>query len=112
MAQDQATTLSPTDILASAASASHFCILCVQRYGLWDHEGPLEEQTPSSEHCQDEGKSSEADEAGRRKKGGGEHEEEKKNRTSSTSILEKLESIERDQLEKVGIGYCPVQHHC
>lgn len=98
--------------MASAASLSLFCVLCVQRYGLWDHEGPLEEQSPSPELCQDEGKSSEVDEAGKRRKGGGEYEEEEENGISSTSTLEKMESIERDQFEKVGIGYCPVQNHC
>lgn len=104
-------TQSRTDILASAASASLFCVLCVQRYGLWDHEDPLEEQSSSPELYQDEGRSSEVDEAGKRKKGGGEYEEEE-NRIRSTSTLEKLESIGRNQFEKVGIGYCPIQTHC
>lgn len=71
-----------------------------QRYGLWDHEGPLEEQSPSPESCQVEGKNTEGDEDGRRKEGAGE--EEEKGRVSSTSILENLEMIELDQLEKVG----------
>lgn len=70
----------------------------VQRYGLWDHEGPLEEQSPSPERCNDEGKTK-GDEDGRRKKGRGEEEEE--GRVSSTSTLENLEINELDQLEKV-----------
>uniref|UniRef100_A0A671WPM8 Piezo type mechanosensitive ion channel component 1 (Er blood group) n=1 Tax=Sparus aurata TaxID=8175 RepID=A0A671WPM8_SPAAU len=47
----------------------------LMRYGLWDHEGPLEAQSPSSESCKDEG-----DEDGRRK------EKEEEGRVSSTSI--------------------------
>lgn len=100
--QDRATTLNSLHTLASTASALHICILCVQRYGLWDHEGPLKEHSPSPEHCKDERKSREGDEDGRRKKGGGEDEEEKEGRVSSTSFVEKLEYTERDQLEKVG----------
>lgn len=70
-----------------------------QRYGLWDHEGPLEEQSPSPESCKDEGKTREGDEDERRKEGGGEEEE---GRVSSASILENLENTELDPLEKVG----------
>ncbi|XP_030297383.1 piezo-type mechanosensitive ion channel component 1 isoform X2 [Sparus aurata] len=61
----------------------------LMRYGLWDHEGPLEAQSPSSESCKDEG-----DEDGRRK------EKEEEGRVSSTSIVENLEIDELDQLEK------------
>ncbi len=90
-------------------SLTHFyffvttCV-CVwtQRYGLWDHEGPLEEQSPSSESCKDEEKNREEDEDGSRKGGGGE--EEEKGRVSSTSILENLEMTEQDHLEKVGVN--------
>lgn len=95
--QDWATTLNSLHTLANTASALYICILCVQRYGLWDHEGPLKEHSPSPEHCKDERKSREG-----RKKGGGEDEEEKDGRVSSTSYLDKLENTERDQLEKVG----------
>lgn len=67
--------------------------VCVQRYGLWDHEGPLEAQSPSSESCKDEGH-----EDGRRK------EKEEEGRVSSTSIVENLEIDELDQLEKVCVN--------
>uniref|UniRef100_A0A671WHV6 Piezo type mechanosensitive ion channel component 1 (Er blood group) n=1 Tax=Sparus aurata TaxID=8175 RepID=A0A671WHV6_SPAAU len=66
----------------------------LMRYGLWDHEGPLEAQSPSSESCKDEG-----DEDGRRK------EKEEEGRVSSTSIVENLEIDELDQLEK-GFNVC------
>lgn len=73
--------------------------MSAQRYGLWDHEGPLEEQSPSPESCKDEGKNIEGDEDGRKKEGRGEEEE---SRVSSTSTLDNLEISELDQLEKVG----------
>lgn len=46
----------------------------MQRYGLWDHKGPLEEQIPSPESCEGETKAGEGDEAGG-KAAGGEDEE-------------------------------------
>lgn len=72
--------------------------MCVQRYGLWDHEGPLEEQSPSSESCRNEGKTRDEDEDGRKKEGEGEEEE---GRDSSISILENLET-ELDHPKMVG----------
>ena len=78
-----------------------FCLcVCAQRYGLWDHEGPLEEESPSPESCKDERKTTEGDEDGRKKEGGEGEEEE--GRVSSTSITENVQIIEPDQLEKVG----------
>lgn len=53
-----------------------------QRYGLWDHEGPLEEQSPSPESCKDE----------KNEDGGGKE--------------ERGEVDELDQLEKVGDISC------
>ncbi|XP_034538347.1 piezo-type mechanosensitive ion channel component 1 [Notolabrus celidotus] len=41
----------------------------LMRYGLWDHEGPLEEQTSQEESCNEEENSRQAKES--RKKGGG-----------------------------------------
>lgn len=33
----------------------HLSFLPLQRYGLWDHEGPLEEQIPTPVSCRDDG---------------------------------------------------------
>ncbi|KAE8280232.1 Piezo-type mechanosensitive ion channel component 1 [Larimichthys crocea] len=90
------------DLLQLLALFFHRSLL--MRYGLWDHEGPLEEQSPSPEGCKDEGKTREGDEDGKRKEVGGVDEEEGK--VSSTSNLEKLEMTELDQLEKDNVDYC------
>uniref|UniRef100_A0A3B4UVB4 Piezo type mechanosensitive ion channel component 1 (Er blood group) n=1 Tax=Seriola dumerili TaxID=41447 RepID=A0A3B4UVB4_SERDU len=89
------------DLLQLLALFFHRSLL--MRYGLWDHEGPLEEQSPSSESCKDEGKTREGDEDGKKQEGAGGEEEE--GRVSSTSTLDNLEKTELDQLEKVGC-YC------
>nr|XP_046257127.1 piezo-type mechanosensitive ion channel component 1 isoform X2 [Scatophagus argus] len=68
----------------------------LMRYGLWDHEGPLEEQSPSPEHCKDEGKTREGDEDGGRKEGGGQKEEEEE---------EKLKITDLDKTEKDNVDY-------
>ncbi|TNN63956.1 Piezo-type mechanosensitive ion channel component 1 [Liparis tanakae] len=83
------------DLLQLLALFFHRSLL--MRYGLWDHEGPLEEQSPSPESCKDEGKNIDGDEDGRKKEGRGEEEESK---VSSTSTLDNLEISELDQLEK------------
>lgn len=70
----------------------------IQRYGLWDNEGPLEEQNPSPDNCKVEGKTKERDEDGKRKGEGGEEDE---GRVSPTSTLDNLEITELDQLEQV-----------
>uniref|UniRef100_A0A8P4GCQ7 Piezo type mechanosensitive ion channel component 1 (Er blood group) n=1 Tax=Dicentrarchus labrax TaxID=13489 RepID=A0A8P4GCQ7_DICLA len=85
------------DLLQLLALFFHRSLL--MRYGLWDHEGPLEEQSPLPESCKDEEKTKEGDEDGKRKERGGEKEDEE-GRAGSTSILEKLEIPELDQLEK------------
>ncbi|KAF0027681.1 hypothetical protein F2P81_020422 [Scophthalmus maximus] len=74
----------------------------LMRYGLWDHEGPLEEQSPSPKSCKDEGKTgAEGDEDGRRQEGGGGGgEEEEEGRVTSTSTLDNLEVTQQDQFEK------------
>ncbi|XP_053292137.1 piezo-type mechanosensitive ion channel component 1 isoform X1 [Pleuronectes platessa] len=69
----------------------------LMRYGLWDHEGPLEEQSPSPESCKNDGKTVEGDEDRRRQEGG---EEEEEGRVTSTSNLDNLEMTEKDQFEK------------
>ncbi|XP_074501554.1 piezo-type mechanosensitive ion channel component 1 isoform X2 [Sebastes fasciatus] len=89
------------DLLQLLALFFHRSLL--MRYGLWDHEGPLEEQSPSSESCKDEGKTREGDEDGIRKERRGGEEEE--GRVSSTSTLENLEITELDQLEKDNVDY-------
>uniref|UniRef100_A0A673CA90 Piezo-type mechanosensitive ion channel component 1 n=1 Tax=Sphaeramia orbicularis TaxID=375764 RepID=A0A673CA90_9TELE len=68
----------------------------LMRYGLWDHEGPLEEQSPSPESCTDEGKPREGDEDGRRERG-----EEEEGGVSTASTQENLEMIELDSPGKV-----------
>ncbi|XP_029305438.1 piezo-type mechanosensitive ion channel component 1 isoform X2 [Cottoperca gobio] len=89
------------DLLQLLALFFHRSLL--MRYGLWDHEGPLEEQSPSPESCKDEGKTKEGDEDGRRKDGRGEEEEE--GRVRSTSTLDNLAITELDQLEKDNVDY-------
>uniref|UniRef100_A0A8D0DBN6 Piezo type mechanosensitive ion channel component 1 (Er blood group) n=1 Tax=Sander lucioperca TaxID=283035 RepID=A0A8D0DBN6_SANLU len=88
------------DLLQLLALFFHRSLL--MRYGLWDHEGPLEEQSPSPESCKDEGKARDED------RGRKEEEEEGDGRVSSTSTLENLEITELDQLEKVSV-YRPAQ---
>uniref|UniRef100_A0A8C2ZE16 Piezo type mechanosensitive ion channel component 1 (Er blood group) n=1 Tax=Cyclopterus lumpus TaxID=8103 RepID=A0A8C2ZE16_CYCLU len=83
------------DLLQLLALFFHRSLL--MRYGLWDHEGPLEEQSPSPER----------DEDGRKKEGRGEEEE---SRVSSTSTLDNLEITELDQLEKVGGFFRGILH--
>lgn len=86
-----------------------FPLLSVQRYGLWDHEGPLKEQSPSPESCKDEETKREADEEGRKKEGRG---QEGEGRVSSTSTLDNLEITELDPFEKVGANnnYCLINN--
>ncbi|KAM9848176.1 piezo-type mechanosensitive ion channel component 1 [Aulostomus maculatus] len=73
------------DLLQLLALFFHRSLL--MRYGLWDHEGPLEEQSGSSEICkEDEGRRGEQEEEG--------------GRVNSTSTLENLEMTELGQLEK------------
>ncbi|XP_032383361.1 piezo-type mechanosensitive ion channel component 1 isoform X3 [Etheostoma spectabile] len=79
------------DLLQLLALFFHRSLL--MRYGLWDHEGPLEEQSLSPESCKDEGKT--GDEDGGSKEG----RKEEEGRVSSTSTLENLEITELDQLE-------------
>lgn len=71
---------------------------CAQRYGLWDHEGPLEDKSNSPKSCKDQNK---LNEDVRRKdredrEGGAE-----RRRVHSTSTLENLEITELEQFEKV-----------
>ncbi|XP_059215664.1 piezo-type mechanosensitive ion channel component 1 [Centropristis striata] len=84
------------DLLQLLALFFHRSLL--MRYGLWDHEGPLEEQSPSPESCKDDGTTREGAEDGRREEGRGEGEEE--GRRSSTSAPENLEITEVDQPER------------
>ncbi|XP_026212152.1 piezo-type mechanosensitive ion channel component 1 isoform X3 [Anabas testudineus] len=83
------------DLLQLLALFFHRSLL--MRYGLWDNEEPLEEQSPSAEGFKGEGKAKEGNEDGKRKEGGG---EEERGRVSPTSTLDNLEIIELDQLEK------------
>uniref|UniRef100_A0A8D3BYK6 Piezo type mechanosensitive ion channel component 1 (Er blood group) n=1 Tax=Scophthalmus maximus TaxID=52904 RepID=A0A8D3BYK6_SCOMX len=87
----------------------------LMRYGLWDHEGPLEEQSPSPESCKDEGKTgAEGDEDGRRQEGGGGGgEEEEEGRVTSTSTLDNLEVTQQDQtFISIASLTCPLLHVC
>ncbi|XP_028278415.1 piezo-type mechanosensitive ion channel component 1 isoform X2 [Parambassis ranga] len=76
----------------------------LMRYGLWDHEGPLEEQSPSPEDSKVEGKTREGEEDGR-----GENEyqqvEREEDRVSASSTVETLEIPELNQLEKGPVEY-------
>ncbi|XP_040034623.2 piezo-type mechanosensitive ion channel component 1 [Gasterosteus aculeatus] len=83
------------DLLQLLALFFHRSLL--MRYGLWDHEGPLKEQSPSPESCKDEETKREADEEGRKKEGRG---QEGEGRVSSTSTLDNLEITELDPFEK------------
>lgn len=75
-------------------------VFVMQRYGLWDHEGPLEEPSPSPEDFKVEGKTREGEEPGR-----GENDyqqvEREEDRVSASSTVETLEVPELNQLEKV-----------
>ncbi|XP_068597023.1 piezo-type mechanosensitive ion channel component 1 [Brachionichthys hirsutus] len=71
------------DLIQLLALFFHRSLL--MRYGLWDHEGPLEEQIPSPEKSKEDGKAQEADETGGRKREGGGKEEEEKGGVSSTA---------------------------
>ncbi|KAM3605845.1 uncharacterized protein V6R79_005812 [Siganus canaliculatus] len=87
------------DLLQLLALFFHRSLL--MRYGLWDHEGPLEEQNPSVEQLKNDGKTTESVED-RGKKVGGEEEE----RTSSTSNVDelnvtKLEELQTDNVDAV-----------
>lgn len=72
--------------------------VCLQQYGLWDHEGPLDEKSSSKEH----GKNvKEGNENGRKKK----EKEEVAGEAytfSTSSTLEDLDKIEKDPFEQVG----------
>ncbi|XP_076599165.1 piezo-type mechanosensitive ion channel component 1 isoform X1 [Chaetodon auriga] len=87
------------DLLQLLALFFHRSLL--MRYGLWDHEGPLEKQSPSSESYKNEGKTGKENEDGRQKEGGGEEGEG----DSSISILENLEFTELDHLTKDNADY-------
>uniref|UniRef100_A0A7N8Y131 Piezo type mechanosensitive ion channel component 1 (Er blood group) n=1 Tax=Mastacembelus armatus TaxID=205130 RepID=A0A7N8Y131_9TELE len=82
------------DLLQLLALFFHRSLL--MRYGLWDHEGPLEEQNPLPESWKFKEKTVEGDEDGRWKERGGEEE-----RVNSASTLNILEITELNQLEKV-----------
>ncbi|XP_026164380.1 piezo-type mechanosensitive ion channel component 1 isoform X2 [Mastacembelus armatus] len=81
------------DLLQLLALFFHRSLL--MRYGLWDHEGPLEEQNPLPESWKFKEKTVEGDEDGRWKERGGEEE-----RVNSASTLNILEITELNQLEK------------
>ncbi|XP_071337705.1 piezo-type mechanosensitive ion channel component 1 isoform X3 [Trachinotus anak] len=90
------------DLLQLLALFFHRSLL--MRYGLWDHQGPLEEQSPSPESCKDEGNTREGDEDTKRQEEGGEEEEEK-GRVSWTSTLDNLEMTELDHPEKDNVDH-------
>ncbi|XP_029926105.1 piezo-type mechanosensitive ion channel component 1 isoform X2 [Myripristis murdjan] len=83
------------DLLQLLALFFHRSLL--MRYGLWDHEGPLEEQTPSPESYKDDGKKKEESWRGEG------HKEEKESRGSTTSSLVNLEVSTLEQLEKANL---------
>lgn len=68
--------------------------LCCQRYGLWDHEGPINEDSPS-EHCDDEIRTREEEDVSKAKTREEKDTQEKTVSGSSTSQLEKLEKAQQ-----------------
>lgn len=76
----------------------------LQRYGLWDQDGPVNEQSFSPKKSKAERKSREGDEAAKRKKGGREDQGWMEDKVCSTSVLEKLENTGQDKLEMVGVN--------
>lgn len=71
----------------------------MQQYGLWDHEGPLDEKSASKEQ---EKTAKEGKENGKKKK---EKEVQREDYTFSTSsTLEDLDKIEKNPFEQVGAG--------
>ncbi|KAK2922149.1 piezo-type mechanosensitive ion channel component 1 isoform X2 [Channa argus] len=80
------------DLLQLLALFFHRSLL--MRYGLWDNEDPLEEQSPSSEGCEGLGKTKEGDEGEKKKDRDG---EEYGCRVSSASTLDNLEITELEK---------------
>ncbi|KAK2848626.1 hypothetical protein Q5P01_008460 [Channa striata] len=80
------------DLLQLLALFFHRSLL--MRYGLWDNEMPLEEQSPSSEACEDQGKTREGDDGERKKDRDGDQYE---GRVSSASTLDNLEITELEK---------------
>ncbi|KAM9365017.1 piezo-type mechanosensitive ion channel component 1 [Pholidichthys leucotaenia] len=69
----------------------------LMRYGLWDHEGPLEEQTASPQSFKDEAKARDESEDGKKEER--QQMEGKEDRGESASAMENGENIELSQLE-------------
>nr|XP_020463203.1 piezo-type mechanosensitive ion channel component 1 isoform X2 [Monopterus albus] len=67
----------------------------LMRYGLWDNEGPLEEQSPFPESCKDGGKTREDED--RNKEGA--------RRVNSSSTLDNLEMTELNELDTDNVDY-------
>uniref|UniRef100_UPI0037E95548 piezo-type mechanosensitive ion channel component 1 isoform X2 n=1 Tax=Semicossyphus pulcher TaxID=241346 RepID=UPI0037E95548 len=88
------------DLLQLLALFFHRSLL--MRYGLWDHEGPLAEQSTPPESCLDEEKARQPDE--RQKEGGGQ-EEDGVGGGGSTFFLDNLEITGPDQPEKDIVDY-------
>ncbi|XP_056148188.1 piezo-type mechanosensitive ion channel component 1 isoform X2 [Lampris incognitus] len=93
------------DLLQLLALFFHRSLL--MRYGLWDHESPIEEKSSTLESLKLEEKKSKEKEGKRRKKGEEEEEEEEEvgqkeeSRTSPSSSLVNMDDPELVHLEKV-----------
>lgn len=77
--------------------------VCTQRYGLWDHEGPMEDHSASPETFNVGVKTREGDEDGNQK-AKRPKEEREDDRVSTASTLENLEITEISQIKKVGVN--------
>uniref|UniRef100_A0A665TZ28 Uncharacterized protein n=1 Tax=Echeneis naucrates TaxID=173247 RepID=A0A665TZ28_ECHNA len=89
------------DLLQLLALFFHRSLL--MRYGLWDHEGPLKEPSPSTDGCKTEGRTRGDEDGKKQKEGEGGVDESR--RLSSTATLNNLEMTGVDKLEKVGANY-------
>uniref|UniRef100_A0A3P9CR04 Piezo type mechanosensitive ion channel component 1 (Er blood group) n=1 Tax=Maylandia zebra TaxID=106582 RepID=A0A3P9CR04_9CICH len=89
------------DLLQLLALFFHRSLL--MRYGLWDHEGPMEDHSASPETFNVGVKTREGDEDGKQK-AKRKKEEREEDGVSTASTLENLEIAEISQIKKVGVN--------
>uniref|UniRef100_A0AAX7U938 Piezo-type mechanosensitive ion channel component n=1 Tax=Astatotilapia calliptera TaxID=8154 RepID=A0AAX7U938_ASTCA len=94
------------DLLQLLALFFHRSLL--MRYGLWDHEGPMEDHSASPETFNVGVKTREGDEDGKQK-AKRKKEEREEDGVSTASTLENLEIAEISQIKKVGLVSCRLQ---
>ncbi|XP_029376266.1 piezo-type mechanosensitive ion channel component 1 isoform X1 [Echeneis naucrates] len=96
------------DLLQLLALFFHRSLL--MRYGLWDHEGPLKEPSPSTDGCKTEGRTRGDEDGKKQKEGEGGVDESR--RLSSTATLNNLEMTGVDKLEKDSLDYAQPSASC